>query len=344
METVKVIIPYIVLWLLCFVLVKAQQEGTKKSIPLLALSNNYNTRTSFEKLNRAYEINNDNNLINHQAKLRKLQSHRRDSKDEEPIHQFIIKVKDNASDQAKQALLHFFNSGLVLGSSDTYVIVSKTSDILKHIGEGGGVEFLAHYEPRLKSSINFDLIQKKSKAMVESKRSLNQNAQLPNIEVQITIVPSVYAYKIGNLLEEITSISHLVNLQFGELFDVKDYTPLRVSSSNMLEMSFSPLIAGNAFDVLSNHPNVHFIALSPIFSLQNKVASSSMQATGPQSNNMNENLFYSMGIYGNNQIVAVSDTGINWSNCLFSDSTLPIIQTDVSLVHRKIVRYVVYLR
>ncbi|KAF0980138.1 hypothetical protein FDP41_013787 [Naegleria fowleri] len=47
-----------------------------------------------------------------------------------------------------------------------------------------------------------------------------------------------------------------------------------------------------------------------------------------------------MGILGNGQIVGLSDSGIDWDNCLFRDANNPIVKTNsVNMNHRKIVGY-----
>ncbi|KAG2392168.1 hypothetical protein C9374_012420 [Naegleria lovaniensis] len=399
---VKSIFLAVMMLLAVLTLSLANASSSPRSIPFVSLIHEENARSSHEQTTRSFQLNHENNLMNNLNQLQTLMNRREmissivsppssmkrdenmDSETmivkqlDEPRSQFIIKLKHQAthSQQQHEFVQSVIQSGKPLGYGDVFSVVMKTSEIITHTSalnnmlDDKPIEWIAEYEPRFKSDLNFPKIQqlaleqmnlenhvKNSESTTTSTTRVSDNNNINNtdedvdhdnlfVPVIITILPSLDAVRVNKELEEAKLIASELNLKFSQLFpsnnnNKKMLSQIHVTDQNKLEMSFSPLIAQQVGEILKNHPHVHFIERRHVYQLFNKKSSVIMQGYGPSpSVGMSAVPFYEMGILGNGQIVGVSDTGIDWDNCLFRDALNPTVRTNtLNFDHRKIVKY-----
>ncbi|KAF0978412.1 hypothetical protein FDP41_002232 [Naegleria fowleri] len=298
---------------------------------------------------------------------------------DEPRSQFIVKLKeftkesnedepqtkrlDETQTQAEWIQSIVMKSGKPLGFSNVFAVVAKTSEIISHVSSlssNKAIEWISEYEPRFKSALNFPKIQQLAQVQLHTLKELETTFETSNsvdgennnlINVLITILPSLDAILVHQELEEAHLIANELNSKLTEQLSKQQLSwnndpsimisPIQVSSKDKLEMSFSPLVAELVGDILKEHAHLHFIERKQDIELLNKKSSVTMQGFGPSpSVGMSATPFYDMGILGNGQIVGVSDSGIDWDNCLFRDANNPIVKTNnVNMNHRKIVGY-----
>nr|CAG4717112.1 unnamed protein product [Naegleria fowleri] len=202
-------------------------------------------------------------------------------------------------------------------------------------------------EPRFKSDLNFAKIQElamnQTRLHQDSPRlASGENEPFPkHMQVIVTLLPSIDAVIDELELEEATMVAQELKSLLGPYFEKKAISHFNLVDKERIEISFSPLEAFEISELLKSNPHVHFIERKPFFGLLNMRASSMMQSTGPHpSVAMSSTPFYDLGVLGSNQIVAVSDTGIDWDSCLFYDSSNPTITVNtLNTKQRKIVEY-----
>ncbi|KAF0980875.1 hypothetical protein FDP41_012663 [Naegleria fowleri] len=302
---------------------------------------------------------------------------------DEPRSQFIVKLREVSNESNEDASSKLdatirdtewiqsmvMKSGKPLGFSNVFAVVAKTSEIISHVSSlsssNKAIDWIAEYEPRFKSALNFQKIQQFAEHQMHNLNELGENFTAANslndmdnhlIHVIITILPSLDAILVNQEVEEAHLIANELNSKLTEWLSKQQQqqwnnnnkndhpsmiSPIQVSSKDKLEMSFSPLVAQQVGDILKENSHVHFIERKHNFQLKNKKSSVLMQGFGPSpSVGMSATPFYDMGILGNGQIVAVADSGIDWDNCLFRDANNPIVKTNtVNMNHRKIVGY-----
>lgn len=242
----------------------------------------------------------------------------------EPNSQFIVKFKpfhpqeEEAklkNNKAQQQLSLYIKAGHALGYADTFALVSRTSDLVRHVGQDAtqNIEYISEMEPRFKSDLNFAKIQElamnQTRLHQDSPRlASGENEPFPkHMQVIVTLLPSIDAVIDELELEEATMVAQELKSLLGPYFEKKAISHFNLVDKERIEISFSPLEAFEISELLKSNPHVHFIERKPFFGLLNMRASSMMQSTGPHpSVAMSSTPFYDLGVLGSNQIVAVS--------------------------------------
>ena len=315
------------------------EASSSNGIPFLSMIHEENRVSEAEKDNGGiFELTFANNLFNNKNRLNTLMLRREltNSRESvEPYTQFIIKLKDNVTSRKRMnsQVQQLISGAVPLGSSQIMSVVARTSEIIDHVGEQDHhtIEWIGEYETRFKSSLHFAKMQELAR-----KEENPVNSDL--MDFVISTIPSIDAVSKGSELNELEQVAKKLNSQIGSLFDVTQFSPIQVVDREKMQISFSPLIAKQISDIILENPHVHFVDRKPIYSLFNKEGSISMQSVSPTQPQSTP--FYDMGIYGNDQVVAVSDTGIDWDHCFYSDANITKIATNtVYANHRKIVEY-----
>ncbi|KAG2387087.1 hypothetical protein C9374_002122 [Naegleria lovaniensis] len=350
-----------------------------RNIPFVALIHDTNVRNEMEMESRAFSIGHHNNLLHDIKRLRELMSrrevvkrilrakplnqHDQNTWDQslemvtslsEPNTQFIVKLKSlNHLDPVERTHMTiqqqlYVKAGHSLGFADTFALVSRTSDIMRHVGQDDSqsIEYITEMESRFKSDLNFGKIQEMALNQTRlhhgHARQASENEPFPkHVHAIVTLIPSIDAVIDGVEMEEATLVAQELKSLLNPYFEKNSISNFNLIDKEKLEISFSPLVALEIGEIIKANPHVHFIERKPIVGLLNMRASSMMQSVGPHpSVAMSSTPFYDLGVFGSNQVVAVSDTGIDWDSCLFYDSSNPTITVNtLNTKHRKIIEY-----
>ncbi|KAG2377469.1 hypothetical protein C9374_009380 [Naegleria lovaniensis] len=277
-----------------------------------------------------------------------------------------LKRKRESSDSKFESILSsLVVNNNVLGNAHVIAVVARTSELLyASEDQNSAIEWIGEYESRFKTSINFEKLESMSKRMLnkregtstskhgikrfnttaqttiqqDSVRGLSPKDDSSNMmmDFEVSIVSSLGAIASGKMLEEAFEIARELNSLFSTKFKQgTDFIPLRVVSENQLELSFSPLVAREIGSMLLSHPNVHFVDVKLRVSLLNKRVSSLVQG----SNSNSTTPFYDLNILGASQTIAIADTGLDYDNCFFKDSTRSVTVNTLNTNRRKVVYY-----
>ncbi|KAF0974648.1 hypothetical protein FDP41_006122 [Naegleria fowleri] len=257
-------------------------------------------------------------------------------------------------------------------------VVAKASELDKLNRENPNLfEWVGTFENHLKSTLNFQFLEDKSREQwnkvridaqaadvgadndnnqdpldrIKSARMMKKNHERLTetigstpllLDVVISLIPSLEAIQLGKERQELQQIVSSLNALLESKFTKgQDFTMLHTTGddSQTCEMSFSPLKAAQIGQVLLSYPHVHFIERKLEMTLHNRFASTLMQQATSTSPTTSSTPFYDMGIYGSNQVVAVSDSGLDHDNCFFYDSkTTPTVNV-LDTNRRKVVYY-----
>ncbi|KAG2373426.1 hypothetical protein C9374_012165 [Naegleria lovaniensis] len=240
----------------------------------------------------------------------------------------------------------WMRSGSVL-ANNVVSVVAKASELDQANRENPSLfEWIGEYETKFKSTLNFQFLEEKSreqlnKASAHSERLMAESTS-SMLDIVISLIPSLEAIQAGKEHEELQQVvSSLNSILESKFRKDQEFTSIILHHANECEMSFSPLKAAQIGEILLSHPHVHFIERKLEMTLHNRYASALMQqaSSTSASSTASSTPFYDMGIYGNNQVVAVSDSGLDHDNCFFYDSkTTPTVNV-LDMNRRKVVYY-----
>ena len=360
-----------------FLKLKMKKYPNGPTIKFKSFMNEENT-ISQNEMSFGYSLTSENNLALSRAKLLALtnavkrQLPTGEEIIEEPKRQFIVKLKSKSI--SKVSIMNMLETSLEKNEEPAFnkdavkfnnilapgvvSIVAKASDLLEHIGQDNSIEWIGEYENRFKSTLNFKKIQQKASEMKRNppkvdnvRRSVfNATQKLgskstpfgldPNmVEVIVSLVPSLEAIRAGTEMEEAENFANQFNKILAESYvSGIQYKPMKVLDQTKCGLSFSPLIASRVGDLLMENQNVHFIERKLFLTLQNRYAQKLMQNIDPSATSPDSPM-YALGITGTNQVVAIADTGLDFDNCFFSDSSRPMTFDTMNSLRRKVVYY-----
>ncbi|KAL9656404.1 hypothetical protein ABK040_005170 [Willaertia magna] len=336
-------------------------------IDSIAFTSRFNWKENNEiDSNTILHLTQENNLL---QKL-KMNLPKRDLQNEES-QQFIVKLKQVPKYFTK-------NNHFILNGNLTFAIHGKPSDILQNLNRFivnnneidntvDNIEWIGSFSEKYKTAIDFEYISKLVKDgkshLIPTTRSVKlstvsskvDNNNVANkvesdndwIDIKIILIPNFMESTQEEIYNNNLQFISKLNEDFVNTLNLKenvDFTKLELGKiKNILSMSFNVKNTNEITKFLLKQERIHWIERKLEITLQNYVAQRLMQGY-LQSTTTNMDTIstplYDMGIYGEDQLVAVSDTGIDWDMCLFDDSTKtsPTFNS-LDKTHRKIVEY-----
>ncbi|EFC49354.1 predicted protein [Naegleria gruberi] len=276
-----------------------------------------NSNNRIEGEGNNYILNSENNILHGNLKRR--------IKQEEQIAEYIIKIKsERERNHPLTRVGNFLNHGV-------FKVVGKLSQLLAFKDD---LEFIGNYEERFKSILDFAEIEHISiQYLNSSKRSLTTPRYL---RASISLTHSLDSLTTEQQNESAQQIANNLNELLGsQLIKGRDFFPIEVISDSHFEIQFSPLVSARVGQTLKSHPNVHYVEKVHQLGFFNKNGVSISQSVNANSV-ARASPFYDLGIYGEGQIIGLSDTGIDHDHCFFRDSSNVNVFDEN---HRKIVSY-----
>ncbi|KAL0221863.1 hypothetical protein RCL1_001717 [Eukaryota sp. TZLM3-RCL] len=108
----------------------------------------------------------------------------------------------------------------------------------------------------------------------------------------------------------------------------------RVVSTNRLLISCQRHVLTNTCDDLAKRDEIHWIELSPLMLTMNDQGTAVVYGSDDDVTR-----FHEAGLTGKDQVVGVSDTGLDQNSCYFRDDDHPFPFDTVNLNHRKVITY-----
>ena len=308
----------------CFLLIIITTMMTEKALATPSISEEFisfkammNSNNRIEGEGNNYMLNSENNILHGNLKRR--------IKQEEQIAEYIIKIKsERERNHPLTRVGNFLNHGV-------FKVVGKLSQLLAFKDD---LEFIGNYEERFKSILDFAEIEHISiQYLNSSKRSLTTPRYL---RASISLTHSLDSLTTEQQNESAQQIANNLNELLGsQLIKGRDFFPIEVISDSHFEIQFSPLVSARVGQTLKSHPNVHYVEKVHQLDFFNKNGVSISQSVNANSV-ARASPFYDLGIYGEGQIIGLSDTGIDHDHCFFRDSSNVNIFDEN---HRKIVSY-----